>query len=336
MCNPDLSTCYNDLRAFPTSTWYCLRAYGYTCNLTWHYLQTNPPPLGMPSSVTWQTRADFNASLYGALSTNASREANLTSVLRQVRDHPEMKGFVLDFLWRWHDQLRGGDLVVDVSRQQYRCSSAPGVRSVSYAPEECRPSGGALLVLSPSDSPTYQALREWLAAAGPGGAAAATATVGSLPRTADEAPPAVPAPPECGQPCVYGNCLGGRCVCWAGASSETCETLDPSSTPASCNPRVGINLEGIADWSRSWTFVDVFKASRAWIPQTFTGKQGEAGAGNVKMAVQTGLPCDTTRPGLVTAGIQSLSRADNLQEYAFTPQGTAMCCRQVLLKATSS
>eukprot|EP00198_Chlamydomonas_reinhardtii_P009567 XP_001698904.1 predicted protein [Chlamydomonas reinhardtii] len=61
---------------------------------------------------------------------------------------------------------------------------------------------------------------------------------------------------------------------WGVYAPEECRTPSllaaANATPAACNPAVGINLEGISDWSRAWTFVDVFKAARDWIHQSLT------------------------------------------------------------------
>ncbi|PNH02889.1 Tenascin-X [Tetrabaena socialis] len=226
------------------------------------------PPWGYsggPGSVTWADAAARNATLSpsGLLAANATREAAMEALLRRARSHPAQYDIMLDSLWRWHAQMRGGGLVVDLTRNALACSSAPGTRT-GTAPEECLPGGQALVVARPTDSPAFRALRAWLAA-GPDGA------VGALPRTSAEAPPAVTPEAACAPACVYGSCANGACECWAGASGATCATLSPAATPSACNTRMGVNLEGIADWSRSWTFLDPFKASRDWISQQLNG-----------------------------------------------------------------
>ncbi|GLC60709.1 hypothetical protein PLESTB_001660900 [Pleodorina starrii] len=233
------------------------------------------PPLnnnGVPSSFNWTTREEFTATL-ASMAPNASREAALESVLRQARLHDSLYDIVLDSLWRWHNQTGGGDLVIDLTRTTTPCSKAPGASTKIYAPDECRgtPEAAALIVARPTGTPTYRALRAWLAAVAANGSAAAP---GSLPRSsADATSPPVPRPAVvCAPACVYGSCVNGSCACWAGVSGASCDVLPAAGaggTPSACNPRVGVNLEGISDWSRSWTFVDVFKASRDWFPQSF-------------------------------------------------------------------
>ena len=40
---------------------------------------------------------------------------------------------------------------------------------------------------------------------------------------------------------------------------------DPPPVPRPAGPlRIGMNLEGVADWSRQWAFVNAFKAAREW------------------------------------------------------------------------
>ena len=59
--------------------------------------------------------------------------------------------------------------------------------------------------------------------------------------------------------------LQGKCSCYAGFSGAACDT--PTARANECNSLVGVNLEGIADWAHSWTFVDIMKHGRAWISQ---------------------------------------------------------------------
>jgi hypothetical protein len=40
--------------------------------------------------------------------------------------------------------------------------------------------------------------------------------------------------------------------------------LAPTPVETSANPKIGINLEGLSDWSRSAMFVDMMKVSRKW------------------------------------------------------------------------
>lgn len=59
--------------------------------------------------------------------------------------------------------------------------------------------------------------------------------------------------------------LQGACVCFAGWSGAACDA--PAPRPNQCNSLVGVNVEGIADWAHSWTWVDIMKHGRAWISQ---------------------------------------------------------------------
>ncbi|GFR45710.1 hypothetical protein Agub_g7119, partial [Astrephomene gubernaculifera] len=255
----------------------------WPCNLNTLY-----PPWtysGGPSSISWANQAEYNATVNGILATNASIEASLETVLRQVRQHDSMYDMVLDSLWRWHYQMGGGDIVIDIARSAGSCTYAPGIRSGRYMPDECATNAtaaAALIVGRPTDSPTYKALRTWLNATATDEGEDEAPNVGSLPRTLVNATLQAIAPPpkaQCDPSCVYGDCVDGECECWAGVTGDACETLGSASTPSACNQAVGVVLEGISDWSRSWTFVDVFKSSRAWIPQSFaSGSAWSTGA----------------------------------------------------------
>ena len=75
-------------------------------------------------------------------------------------------------------------------------------------------------------------------------------------------------PNECGceEECVYGDCFHGRCVCWAGATGDSCNVLSPENR-GNWNSSVGINLGGPSYWSTQWIFVDTFKQSSSWFSQ---------------------------------------------------------------------
>lgn len=62
------------------------------------------------------------------------------------------------------------------------------------------------------------------------------------------------------------------------------ESLEVRDVPASMN--LGMNLEGVADWSAAWTFTDAFKTSRPWISHSFntvTGLESWEGGGVVSV-----------------------------------------------------
>ncbi|KAG2452608.1 hypothetical protein HYH02_002845 [Chlamydomonas schloesseri] len=239
-----------------------------------------PWSLDGSTSVTYDSAAARNASLFGFVLANATREADLLEVLRRALLHNLTYDLMLDSLWRWHYQMNGSDVVLDLTKQGSRCDYAPGIGALrkgfmSIAPTECQP--GALTSAAgaqplpgafPTDAPAFRALKAWLAAEAGGSTGGLR---GALPRAAAEAStPAFPPAASCKPACVYGTCTYyGVCSCWAGASGPDCSVLAPSSTPSACSPRLGVNLEGVADWSRSWFFVDAWKASRAWISQNF-------------------------------------------------------------------
>ncbi len=57
----------------------------------------------------------------------------------------------------------------------------------------------------------------------------------------------------------------GKCECYAGFRGPTCSELGVK--PNDCNGVVGVNLEGLADYAHSWTFLDIMKLGRGWLSQ---------------------------------------------------------------------
>jgi hypothetical protein len=56
-------------------------------------------------------------------------------------------------------------------------------------------------------------------------------------------------------------------MCFLGVSGPACETITRVGQPNACTDSeaaIGANVAGIHDWSRSWAYVDVFKAARSW------------------------------------------------------------------------
>jgi hypothetical protein len=60
----------------------------------------------------------------------------------------------------------------------------------------------------------------------------------------------------------------GTCQCWAGyaldLASGACTIKRSSPNDGS---QLGVNLNGVADWSTQWVFVDACVGARAWIVQ---------------------------------------------------------------------
>ena len=95
---------------------------------------------------------------------------------------------------------------------------------------------GSLLEV-PETIPKYKAAMFWL-----------NGTRGNIPFTSDDLPPIVPVP--CSQPCVWGTCFEGKCVCYDGYSGVSCDTLGKKYLDCASNKTLfGMNLNGIPDWS---------------------------------------------------------------------------------------
>jgi hypothetical protein len=68
------------------------------------------------------------------------------------------------------------------------------------------------------------------------------------------------------------------------ANRPNLEVLEGREVPAAM--ALGMNLEGVSDWSAAWTFTDAFKTSRPWISHAFntaTGQESWDGGGEVRL-----------------------------------------------------
>ena len=107
----------------------------------------------------------------------------------------------------------------------------------------------------PENNPKYKAALLWL-----------NGTKGNLPFTSDDLPKKVPVP--CNQPCVWGTCFEGKCVCYDGYTGVSCDKLDKKYLDCASNKTLfGMNTGGLSDWHSEVTFSDVHRRSRQWIVQ---------------------------------------------------------------------
>jgi hypothetical protein len=68
--------------------------------------------------------------------------------------------------------------------------------------------------------------------------------------------------------------LQDTCQCWAGYTGSDCSTKTTRSNQ--CNKLVGVNLEGVRDWSSNWAFVDIMKSARGFLSQAMDAVEGGA------------------------------------------------------------
>jgi len=181
---------------------------------------------------------------------NCSQEAILEEKLIEVQRSDEMYDLYLDFLRRW--EALGGNLLTG---------------SLLVQPAMLCPSGGkGCGSAGMYESPMFDAC----------GACAKYSSVvdyhngvrSSLPYSGSDVE--FPWPHNCSATgCVWGTCVTDECRCFDGYSGEDCSVLVPSTKHTDCVDDVGMNLAGVVDWSPEYSYVDIFKASRAWISQDF-------------------------------------------------------------------
>jgi hypothetical protein len=68
----------------------------------------------------------------------------------------------------------------------------------------------------------------------------------------------------CSTDCVYGSCWDGLCACWDGFEGADCSVRGPATGRNKDTAAMGINLDGIADWSSSNPFLNLMLRSRSW------------------------------------------------------------------------
>ncbi len=94
---------------------------------------------------------------------------------------------------------------------------------------------------------------------------------------------------------------------------------DASQAMKSRPMEIGMNLAGIVDWSTEWDFVDVFKASRDWIPQT-AAEGGPWSTGQRIRCTPQGWPL--LQPGQAAATLMCR------EIHGHYPAGTYICTYQ--------
>ena len=97
----------------------------------------------------------------------------------------------------------------------------------------------------------------------------------TLPLTAADIPK--PARTPCNPDCVWGKCYKGSCKCFRGYQGNDCSVFNASLQPNHCNNWFGVNVNGIAEYSTEWPFVDIFKMSTYWVTQSWTHSGWDTG-----------------------------------------------------------
>ena len=175
----------------------------------------------------------------------------------------------LRLLWLWRGASAAHRLsrTINITAAHHQPSNEPPRAARTLVPAECKAGSGVSNAVTPADSPIFQGARDYIA----GNTADALSLSGPA-----------PAPPQtCSPACKSGTCVRGKCSCWAGFKGVDCS--ERTARPNQCNRVVGINLEGISDWARSWSFVDVMKGGRAWIAQAQDGSGGWGNTADVSV-----------------------------------------------------
>ncbi|CAF0900053.1 unnamed protein product [Brachionus calyciflorus] len=67
--------------------------------------------------------------------------------------------------------------------------------------------------------------------------------------------------------CGFGTCIRGSCQCWAGYTNDIRNSCTIPTRSPNDGSKIGINLNGVVDYSPQWAFVDIAKMGREWIIQ---------------------------------------------------------------------
>eukprot|EP00808_Paulinella_micropora_P006271 g16608.t1 len=230
----------------------CMERNTFPCNLNWPYRPERGEEHAWDSwSVPNLTT--LNASMESIMEA-AAREQRLEDLLINASRHERMFGILFDFMRRW-DRLGAGAYVLgDLWYKPIRTASKmSGSQGLMEHP----------LRSSRADSPKFAAVRAFMAWQDDH----SLTPEGALPFTSADLPVHPPLSATCAQPCVWGTCYHGVCECFFGASGSRCESLDAHQDNRCHETDLtpGIEVSGIADWSRQKDFVDQMKRSRGWI-----------------------------------------------------------------------
>lgn len=67
--------------------------------------------------------------------------------------------------------------------------------------------------------------------------------------------------------CGFGTCIRGSCLCWAGYTLDVRNSCTIPTRSPNDGSKIGVNLNGVVDYSPQWAFVDIAKMGREWIIQ---------------------------------------------------------------------
>ncbi|EFC47802.1 hypothetical protein NAEGRDRAFT_57192 [Naegleria gruberi] len=185
----------------------------------------------------------------------APLEQRLEDISIEALRQPIVEDMVVDVMKRWH-RMGGGLMILNnIVEKIDRCLGGGGRCGYQAVMES--------LLQDPQTVPKYRAVLTWLEGGN-----------GSLPFTSDDIPKPIRLP--CTD-CKYGVCHNGSCHCFDGFSGANCNITVPKYQDCASNTtKFGVNIDGLADWSREVTFIDIQRRARKWIVQKFVYGTGWA------------------------------------------------------------
>ena len=212
------------------------------------------------TKYNFQNASQINAAM-PQIVANATKEQAVEDLLITAQRSEAVYDIYLDFLRRWETVGGGlfvGNLIVKPAQRCLTGTTSCGNEGMFENPLQFSSCLGSSYVKGSTPCQKFRPMIDYM-----------QGSRSKLPYTSSDIAPVTPK--ACSASCKWGICDDGTCVCFTGYTGADCSNLTPSPNRLNqCNNVTGVNLNGVADWSSEWAFVDVFLHSRAWISQDFT------------------------------------------------------------------